>query len=92
VSFISEINGSYEEVTHVKGTKISRIQTDKKNLLSILFFLPPCDASLWCRAASSLSALLLDVHKEKGEWDLRTIAVVKSARGTTIRFMGSASV
>jgi hypothetical protein len=33
----------------------------------------------------------LVVHVEKGERDLRTVAVVKPAHGTTIRFLSSAS-
>jgi Mn2+/Fe2+ NRAMP family transporter len=47
---------------------------------------------LWCWAISSLPPLLLDVHEEMGEQDLRTFAVVKLARGTSIRFLGSVSV
>jgi hypothetical protein len=39
-----------------------------------------------------LPAVLLVVHEEKDERDLLPIAVVKPARGTAIRFLGSASV
>jgi hypothetical protein len=38
-----------------------------------------------------LPAVLLVVHEEKDERDLLPIAVVKPARGTAIRFLGSAS-
>jgi hypothetical protein len=46
---------------------------------------------LWCWATQSLPALLLDVHEETSERDIQTFAIVKPARGMTIRFLGSAS-
>jgi hypothetical protein len=75
---------------HINQEIISR----KKNmriLLSILSSARSCDVLLWCWATSSLPALLLVMHEEKGEWDLWTIVIVKPTRGMAIRFLGRAS-
>jgi hypothetical protein len=78
-------------VTPIKG-RISIIDTWEKS--SLHSFLPPflLVILLWCWADSSLSTLLLVMHKEKVKRDLWTVAVMKPARGTTIRFLGSASI
>jgi hypothetical protein len=57
------------------------------------YFSPLSSSSLSCDDSAvvlSLLTLLLVVHEEEGERDLRTVAVVKPARGMTIRFLGNA--
>jgi len=57
--------------------------------IHILFFLFLCALALSCWISP---ALLLGVHRgERWVVYLRAIAVVKPARGTTIRFLGSAT-
>jgi hypothetical protein len=51
----------------------------------------PLTTLLWCWVAWSLPALLLVIHEEKRERDLRTIAIVKPSRRMSIRFLGSVS-
>jgi hypothetical protein len=74
-----------------KALRISRIKHTRKFFSQFFSSSLLVMLLLWCWAASSLPTLLLDVHEEKGEWDLWTIAVVKPAREATIRFLGNTS-
>jgi hypothetical protein len=84
-------------MTHVRGHAYKRLwgslEYDTRKYFSPFFSSSLLVTTLlWCWAAQSFPALLLAVHKEKGERDLRTVAAVKPTWGTPIRFLGNAFV
>jgi hypothetical protein len=70
-----------------KGPEDVLIRGQKIHSLSFSLFLLCCGVDLF----STLPARFLAMHEEKGEQNLQTFSVLKAARGTTIRILGSES-